>query len=263
MPRRHKPPESNHPHRWMVSYADFMTLLFAFFVVMYAVSVVNNQKFERMSHALVGLFESPSAFPVPIKLADILPPVIYQPESVNHADEDHMDIQDLQNNLQALVQENINSLLKQPEFNLEMSNDWLQIEVQGDQFFQPGKADLTLEGEQVLVTLAKTFLQFEKAINIEVFTDTVGSDKINNWQLSALQGSAIAQLLTMEGIVPERLGVSAFGPYHPVATSDDEEGRSINRRVNFMIDRTGTLRDRTKIVTNRHLSAKPIIEAVN
>lgn len=55
MARRHKPPESTHPHRWMVSYADFMTLLFAFFVVMYAVSVVNNQKFERMSHALIDL----------------------------------------------------------------------------------------------------------------------------------------------------------------------------------------------------------------
>ncbi len=263
MPRRHKPPESTHPHRWMVSYADFMTLLFAFFVVLYAMSVVNNQKFERMSQALVGLFESPSAFPLPIRLNDILPPVIYTPDGENHDDEDHMDIQGLQNNLQALVQENIKELLTQPEFNLEMVNDWLQIEVQADQFFTIGESDLTLDGEQTLVMLAKTFAQFKQNINIEVFSDIAADDDKNSWQLSAAQGASIAHLLIMEDISPDRIVISAFGPYHPVATTEDEEGRAINRRVNFLIDRAGKARERTKIVTNRHLSAKPILEAVN
>jgi flagellar motor protein MotB len=72
----------------MVSYVDFMTLLFAFFVVLYAMLVVNNQKFERMSQALVGLFDSSSAFSLPIKMTDILPSIIYQSD-------DHLDIQDM------------------------------------------------------------------------------------------------------------------------------------------------------------------------
>lgn len=263
MPRRRKPPESTHMHRWMVSYADFMTLLFAFFVVMYAMSVVNHQKFEKMSHALVGLFESPPASSLPIKLNQILPPIIYEPDGENHDDEDHMDIQDLQNNLQALVQENIKELLTQPEFNLEVSNDWLQIEVQADQFFDVGTSELTVEGEQTLNMLAKAFSQFEKSITIEVFSDVTVDVDFNNWQLSAAQGASIAHLLILEDILPARIVVSAFGPYHPVATIDDEEGRAINRRVNFLIDRTGKARDRTKIVTDRHLSTKAILEAVN
>lgn len=263
MARRHKPPESTHPHRWMVSYADFMTLLFAFFVVMYAVSVVNNQKFERMSHALIGVFESPAAFPLPVKLADILPPVIYEPDGENHDDEDHMDIQDLQNNLQALVQENIKELLTQPEFQLEKNNDWLQIEVQADQIFEVGSIQFSEGGEQTLITLAKTFEQFDYSINIEVYSDVPQGDDLNNWQLSAAQGASIAHVLSMEKVLPSRLAVSAYGPYHPIATVDDEDGQFINRRVIFMIDRTGKARDRTKIVTDRHLSAKPILEAVN
>ena len=263
MPRRHKPPESTHPHRWMVSYADFMTLLFAFFVVMYAVSVVNNKKFERMSHALVGIFESPAAFPLPVKLEDILPPVIYEPEGKNHDDQDHLDIQELQNNLQALVQENIKELLTQPEFQLEKSNDWLQIEVQSDQIFKVGTSDFSETGEQTLVKLAKTFEQFDHDINIEVFSDVTVGDGLNNWQLSALQGANIAHVFTMEKIKPSRLALASYGPYHPIATNEDEDGKAINRRVIFMIDRTGNERNRTKIVTDRHLSAKPILEAVN
>jgi chemotaxis protein MotB len=263
MPRRHKPPESSHPHRWMVSYADFMTLLFAFFVVLYAMSVVNNQKFERMSQALMGLFDSSAAFSLPIKMTDISSPIIYRPDGENYDDEDHLNIQNLQNNLQALVQENIKDLLTQPEFNLENNNDWLKIVVRGDKLFSMGKSELSPVGEQIIIRFAKTFQKFKQSINVEVFSDVMVGDGLNNWQLSASQGSSIAHLLTMESILPARLSVSAYGPYHPVATNDDEEGRSINRRVVFMIDRTGKQRDSTKIVTDQDLSAKPILEAVN
>jgi chemotaxis protein MotB len=245
----------------MVSYADFMTLLFAFFVVHYAMSLVNNQKVARMSQALVGLFDGSSAFSLPIKMTDILPPIIYQPDGENYHDDDHLDIQDMQNNLQALVQENIKDLLTQPEFNLEKNNDWLQIEVQADQLFRVGSSELSDAGEQIIIRLAKTFSKFKHSINIEVFSDETVGDGLNNWQLSASQGSSIAYLLTMESILPTRLAVSAYGPYHPIATNDDDEGRAINRRVIFMIDRTGKQRDNTKIVTDQDLSAKHLIRS--
>lgn len=258
MPRRHKPPESTHPNRWMVSYADFMTLLFAFFVVLYAMSVVNNHKFERMSHALVGVFESPAAFSVPIKLTDILPPVIYQPDSENLNDEDRVDLQDIQNNLQALLQENLKEMLKQPEFQLQASNDWLRIEVQADQIFKVGSQEFVENGEQTLITLAKAFEKFSHSINIEVYSDVEMGDEYNNWQLSAAQGASIAHVMSMEKVSPSRLAISAYGPYQPIATIDDDDGKAINRRVIFMIDRTGNAHQQTKIVTNKHLSAKPI-----
>jgi len=216
-----------------------------------------------MSQALVGLFDSSSAFSLPIKMTDILPPITNRADGENYNDEDHLDIQDLQNNLQALVQENIKDLLTQPEFNLEKNNDWLKIEVQADKLFKVGRSELSSGGEQIIIRLAKTFQKFNHSINVEVFSDVTVGDSLNNWQLSASQGSSIAYLLTMESILPTRLAVSAYGPYHPVATNDDEEGRSINRRVVFMVDRTGKQRDSTKIVTDQDLSAKPILEAIN
>jgi chemotaxis protein MotB len=263
MPRRHKPPESTHSDRWMVSYADFMTLLFAFFVVMYAMSVVNNQKFERMSHALVGIFESSATLPLPVEIDNIIPSIVTESDNQKYDNNDEFEIQELQNNLQALVQENIKELLTQPEFQLENYNDWLQIEVQADRIFKAGTSKFTQGGEQTLVVLAKAFEKFDLDINIEVYTDITNDDDLNDWQLSAAQGASIAYVLTMEKIAPTRLAIQSYGPYHPIATNDDEEGKAINRRVIFMIDRTGNQRNRTKIVTDRHLSAKPILEAVN
>lgn len=257
MARRHKPPETVHPNRWMVSYADFMTLLFAFFVVLYASSSVNDHKFEKVSHALVGIFEGPAAFSLPVKLSDILPPVIYTPDGENHYDDDHLDIQLEQNNLQQVMEQSLKKRLTQPEFTLVQYNHWLKLEVQADQLFEPGSSQISANGEGVIIDLAHSFSKFKHPINIEIFNDVADLENGNPWQLSAMQGASIVHLLTLEDIHPSRLASVAYGPFQPVATNDDEEGKKINRRVVFMIDRTGKMRDRTKTVTDVHLSASP------
>lgn len=257
MARRHRPPESVHAHRWMVSYADFMTLLFAFFVVLYASSSVNEHKFEKMSQALMGIFETQGSFALPINLSDIIPPVIYEPDGRNQDDDDHLDIQLEQNNLQTVVEENLKTRLTQPEFSLQKYDHWLKLEVQADKLFQPKSTQLSVEGEGVIVDIAHTFSKFKHPINIEIYGDVPLDEEGNPWQHSAMQGASIVHLLTLERIDPSRLAVVAYGPYQPVATNDDEEGRKINRRVVFMIDRTGNLRDHTKTVTDVHLSANP------
>ena len=194
MARRHKPPESVHPHRWMVSYADFMTLLFAFFVVLYASSSVNDHKFERMSQALVGIFEGSHAFTLPVKLSDILPPVIYTPDGENYQDDDHLDIQLEQNNLQQLVERTLEKRLTQPEFTLQQHNKWLKLEVQADKIFQPGTSRITAEGEGIIVDVSHSFNKFKHPINIEIFNDVSGEGDGNPWQLSALQGGKYCSL---------------------------------------------------------------------
>jgi chemotaxis protein MotB len=241
----------------MVSYADFMTLLFAFFVVLYASSSVNDHKFEKMSQALVGIFEQPGSFALPITLSEILPPVIYEPDGQNQDDEDYLDIQSEQNNLQTLLEENLKTRLTQPEFTLQKHDHWLKLEVQADALFLSNSATLSVEGEGVLIDLAQTFSKFKHPINIEVYNDVPVDPEGNPWQLSAMQGASIVHLLTLDQIDPTRLALVAYGPFHPVATNDDEEGKKINRRVIFMIDRTGKLRDHTKTVTDVHLSANP------
>ena len=78
MARRHRPPESAHVMRWMVSYADFVTLLFAFFVVLYTISSVNNKKFDELSTALSGVFDRKDMSFQPIQLDAIFPIAIPQ-----------------------------------------------------------------------------------------------------------------------------------------------------------------------------------------
>ena len=255
MARRHRPPESAHPHRWMVSYADFMTLLFAFFVVLYAASSVHKEKFEKISQALIGIFESPSGFTTPISLTDILPPIIYEPQQDNYDDDDYLDIQAEQNNLQALLQESLKDELKQPEFRMEEMNHWILIEMPLDRLFE--NDDLGMEGEMILGQLAKTLSRFKHPINVEVHTSGADLKADNPWQVSAELGAKLVNFLVLEGVAPQRLALVGFGPYQPVATNDDSEGETINRRVHFMIDRTGQLRERSGTVTNAHLSAKP------
>ena len=256
MPRRHQRPESVHPYRWMVSYADFMTLLFAFFVVMYAISSVNNQKFEKISHSLVGVFESSNKSLLPFQI-DAIFPALAPASDVTLASSKDADRPEPPGDLLELLQGSLSPLLENDRFNLHIEENWLQLEVPLDSLFSSQQVKLSFNGEQILSTLAKTFQGFKNPINIEVFSDKKVSNTQSPWLLSAQQGAEIVQFLALEEIEMPRLAVVAYGPFQPIATNDDIEGQSINRRVLFLIDRRVLKRERIKTVTKQHLSAKP------
>ena len=132
----------------------------------------------------------------------------------------------------------------------------MQLEVPLDALFSSQKTQLNFEGEQLLNKLASSFRKFENPINIEVFGDNLATKKKNPWLLSASQGASIVQFLALEDVDMPRMAVVAYGPFQPIATNDDEEGRSLNRRVLFLIDRRTLKRERIKTVTKQHLSAK-------
>ncbi len=255
MPRRHHRPESVHPYRWMVSYADFMTLLFAFFVVMYAASSVNDKKFDEMAHSLVGVFEGTNKSLMPFQIEAIFPGLA-PASDVSLVSSKEGDRPEPQGDILELLQGALNPLIEENHFNLTMDEKWMQLEVPVDSLFNEKGSKLSYEGEQVLVTLAKSFMAFTNPINIEVFADNQPSGNDSPWLLSAKQGAIISQFLVLEQIAPRRLAVVSYGPFQPIATNDDEEGRAINRRIIFLIDRNVLHRERIKTVTNHHLSAK-------
>ena len=256
MPRRHQRPESVHPYRWMVSYADFMTLLFAFFVVMYAISSVNNQKFEKISTSLVGVFESSNKSLLPFQI-DAIFPALAPASDVTLVSTMEADKPEPPGDLLEIIQSSLSPLLAKERFNLQIQENWLQLEVPLDALFTGQRSQLSFKGEQLLNKLAVSFRQFDNPINIEVFGDNQASKKESPWLLSASQGATIVQFLALEDVETPRLAVVAYGPFQPIATNDDEEGRSLNRRVLFLIDRRSLKRSRIKTVTKQHLSAKP------
>ncbi len=256
MPRRHHKPESVHAYRWMVSYADFMTLLFAFFVVMYSISSVNDKKFDEITNSLVGVFEGKSRSLTPFQI-DAIFPSLAPTSDLTLVSSKEGENPEPPGDLLEILQASIKPMNEENKFHLEVDEKWLQLEVPADSLFVKASSELSFDGEQVLVTLAKSFREFDNPINIEVFNDSENKGNTSPWLLSSLQGGVIADFLTLENISAKRLATVAYGPFQPIATNDDEDGRSLNRRIIFLINRELIQRERLKIVTNRHLSAKP------
>ncbi|WP_283789855.1 flagellar motor protein MotB [Bermanella sp. WJH001] len=256
MPRRHAPPESVHAQRWMVSYADFMTLMFAFFVVLYASSSLNDEKFKQMSDVFIGVFDQPAALSLPqdfqtlmSQLSDSLREPEDKVDEILNLDKNE---ERLHNSLQALIDQSINK----PRVSLNKVREFLQLEIPSDYIFN-GKNDVvSVEGEYILSQLADVFEGIPNFISIEVFTDDQ-VDQTNPWQLASSQGMAILQLLALDDVSPLRLAAVNYGPFQPIATNDDEDGQSINRRVLFLIHSTSESVNRIKTVTDAHLSANP------
>lgn len=258
MARRHRPPESAHVMRWMISYADFVTLLFAFFVVLYTISSINNKKFDEISEALTGVFDrQPTSFQ-PIQLEAIFPVTLPNVPQQRSVDDEAPQADDLPT--VDTFKEQLNSFFRADEYALMMTDDWIQIEVSADRVFIPGTNVVTGQGGVYLNQLAKILSGFPHAVNVEAFSSPESAQALsdeNLWQLSALQAATVTYYLVIEGIEPSRLAAVGYGPYHPIATADDEEGQSLNRRLIFLIDRSANQRKRIKTVTKRHLSAKP------
>ncbi len=258
MPRRHRPPESAHVMRWMVSWADFITLLFAFFVVLYAISSVNEKKFDALATSLLGMFDGRNFSQFPIALQAIFPvDPMSVPSQAQQQDQVHLAYLDKPT---PWLEKTLSESLPTKALSVIESDDWVHVEISSDLIFNPQTDVITQQGALYLNELAKVFKQFANVINVEAFShadpeETVSDE--NLWQLSALQATAVTYHFIIEGIDPARLAAVGYGPYQPIATVEDEEGQALNRRLVFLIDRTAAQRQRIKTVTERHLSAKP------
>lgn len=209
----------NH-ERWLVSYADFITLLFAFFVVMYSVSHVNEQKYSTLATTLQSAFSSnftPTekvTIPTDQELADPA----------------------------ALAQE-LTQALNDFTSHIAVSGneDWVEIELNAGLLFGLGKAELNPQAKEVLVPVANILAQYDNVIAIEGHTDNIpirNPDFPNNWALSSARAVAVLDALSFQGIAPQRLSAIAFGEFRPLADNNTPEGRERNRRVVIRVARS-------------------------
>lgn len=256
MPRRHSPPESAHAHRWMVSYADFMTLMFAFFVVLYSASSLNDEKFNQMSQVFVGVFDQPVALNLPSDVQSIITQLTGRSDQAVQSPSETESIIENMDSVQVDLTRLIEQFLNKPRVNLQKIPHYLQLEIPADYLFEGNSATVSVEGAFILAQLADALESIPNFISIEVFTDNQ-VPQVNPWQLAANQGMAILQLLTLDDVSPMRLAVINYGPFQPIATNDDDEGQSINRRVLFLIHDSKESINRVKTVTDAHLSANP------
>jgi chemotaxis protein MotB len=241
MARKRKHEEHENHERWLVSYADFITLLFAFFVVMYSVSSVNEGKFRVVSQSIMAA----------------LNPHINMSSSNMKAsplsDGERASSRSLTIDL-GLYTQLIDSVTKASGSGkagaegkaggivIAPGERGIVVSIADSMAFESGKAVLLPEAREALTQLASVLKDFSHQLRVEGHTDNVPihtEQFASNWELSATRAVNIARFLAEEAhLAPGRLAASGYGEFHPIASNGTAEGRAQNRRVEIVILKT-------------------------
>jgi chemotaxis protein MotB len=241
---REKPGEDSR-NRWLVSYADFVTLLLGLFVVMYAISSINEEKYQKLSKTFAGIFENSSLTMDPLQIGEPVAPVTS--EVVEAAtDVPREQPADAKSSALLTSREHVASALggitKNKGLNVASNERWLEISLDAEISFESDSARLKPAAVEYLRDIVDWLGTFENPVTIEGFTDNVpvnGGRFASNWQLSAARASAVAENLTLAGIDAERISAVGYGENHPLATNASPEGRAKNRRVVIVVAHDG------------------------
>ena len=240
MKHRKKPTTHVSHDRWLVSYADFITLLFAFFVVLYAAAQVDKRKIGRLAAGIQVAFQQLGPFPAtgPARMLPNPSPVSFNnPPSgpVPPPPEPSEDLMFLRKELE----EALASEILRGEVALHDAPDGLVISLREAGFFDSGSAGIRVESEQAFSRMATVLEQRQLNLRIEGHTDDVpihNSQYSSNWELSTARSTEMIRLLvTKYHFSPARLSAAGYAEYHPIASNDTVEGRALNRRVDVVI----------------------------
>ncbi len=259
--RKHKPEEHLNHEAWAIPYADLMTLLLAFFVVMYAVSVVNEGKFRVMSESLVQAFNGSSGVIAPpsvtqgevntsavvsvdrsgAAVSPVALPLPLRPRPVSGAGSRPGAGQQELDNIENQVRRALQPLIDRKLVVVRHQQDWLEIEIRTDILFPSGVAQLSTSADSVLQNLATILARFPNPLRVEGFTDNVPISTPqypSNWELSAARAASVARLFALSGVAPDRLGIVGWGEVRPLVDNATVEGRNQNRRVLVVVMNT-------------------------
>jgi chemotaxis protein MotB len=245
MSKKKHPEHVNH-ERWLVSYADFITLLFAFFVVLFASSQSDRKKQVKLAAAMqsaftpLGAFEAHSKIP-PLTdissatITDSTPAALTPPlPSIAKLETP----EETEKRLTRFLADQVAAGNIRPgSITMRITPDGLVISLHEAGFFPSGSAEIRATSIPVLSMLAATLPA--GPLRVEGHTDNVPIHTVQfatNWELSTARATAIARLLLEHGpIDPINLSAAGYAEYHPVASNATEDGRTQNRRVDIIL----------------------------
>ena len=274
MGRRRPEPESENHERWLVSYADFITLLFAFFVVMYAISSVNEGKYRVLSETLSHTFKSavhhelqPEGIGYPQQPDVAVAPPVAVPRAAGSAVPGAFESQPGTAHLQQVRQQleaAFGDLMADGQLNLAVGDSWLEIELNNNLLFASGDAEPRLGSLPFLRQLAQILEKHPNTIRVEGFTDNVPINTAkfpSNWELSASRAAAVVNFLSMYGVAPQRMAAVGYGEHQPIMSNDTDAGRQRNRRVVLVVSAASELRH--PVGGAQDPSLEPTVRAAN
>ncbi len=247
MRRRNKHEEEPENHeRWLVSYADFVTLLFGFFVVMYSISSVNEGKYRILSDALDEAF---STHDVAEKSEQLIEtgqrPTTIQPIQLDHLmteqkereEQLSVEIKEERRRLKQIseqFEEVLEPYIDQNLVEVKRDDFWLELEMKSGMLFNSGEAELSKSAKPLLKKIAEILRQTHNVLHVEGHTDNIPIDTVefpSNWDLSSARASSVVKEFVNDGIKSTRMAAVGYGEFHPVADNRSKQGRFKNRRV--------------------------------
>lgn len=260
--RKQRVEEPENHERWLVSYADFITLLFAFFVVMYAISSVNEGKYRVLSDTMVEAFKDDlkeaEQVQAPITVGDKIPGDYIargdqekkdEPTELENTKQEEIkneaitpsDIKPVDNRLW-VVASNLDSSLQgfvdKKLVKVNLQGDRIEIQLSSKMLFGSGSARLSDDARKAFRDIAIIVRPLKNTIFVEGHTDNVPIKTVafpSNWELSAARAASVVEYLARQGVDPKRMAAVGYGEFRPISDNDSEEGRSKNRRVTLVL----------------------------
>ena len=218
----------------MVSYADFMTLLFAFFVVLYSSSQVDKSRMASLSNAITNGFQELGVGPGPGGNS-VLPSDRVVSAVGAHASLPGESAESIRHKLELGLPDE----LQHHTVSLRDTREGLVLSLREIGFFQSGSATLRANSMDAFDRIGTVLASSTGNLRIEGHTDNVPIHTAlfhSNWELSTARATEVIRLLlTREGIDPDRLSAAGYAEYHPIAENSTEDGRRLNRRVDIVI----------------------------
>jgi chemotaxis protein MotB len=251
--KRHNNDDGGPSSSWMDTYGDMVTLLLTFFVMLFAMSTIDVEKFEQIIKSIRGSIgimyqgktiksqeSSIASSEYEIRLSEIIERV--------YPNQDIEDVQTVIDDMQLQNKEMEDTYEKIKQYVLEnnvtemivVTNEkqGILIRFKENALFDSGKADLKEDAKVLLSELIDILSEISRDIRVEGHTDNIpihNKDFESNWELSAQRAANVVKFFIEKGMDPLRLSLSGYSEYHPVSGNDTAEGRQKNRRVDILV----------------------------
>lgn len=251
MARKKEPEKAANHERWLVSYADFITLLFAVFVTLYAMSQSDKKKVEEVAASFRTAFGVTSGVssgkPSVIPKTDVMPipsmrPQLKNPEKPKTKSDGSVKVQATKKDFKEILLSLEKFLVDkkaQDKVNIEITKRGLVISLNEAGFFDSGSAAINPASHDLLAKIAEALLPYGNPVSFEGHTDNIPMRSPafrSNWELSTARATTLAHyFMDRHSFNPEKISVTGYGEYRPVADNSTEEGRKQNRRVDVVL----------------------------
>ncbi|OUR60304.1 chemotaxis protein MotB [Colwellia sp. 39_35_sub15_T18] len=271
--------EHDNVHRWLVSYADYMTLLFALFVVLYAMAMVNEKPFETITESVGRVFQANNELPKNRGHGDDILDVNSSKTNKRLYGNGILDIagpqllageQTLSNISNSQVGTNLTSLeeelhaalyelVESGYAQLQIDGDWLEIELNSGLLFPSGSSSATNAATSILAVIYDVLGEVTNFVRVRGYTDNQAINTeifSSNWELSVYRATSILRLLEKQGMDPARMAIEGYGQYYPSADNATVQGRAKNRKVVVAISKYGL--EKSNLLNTPTISVKDV-----